>query len=681
MRKRHLIVLSLAALSVACEPIGGGRPTTIVEPPSAGFAGFDLQVRPQNDFYRWVNGPWLRGMVLPSELGSYGPFVRAAETIEERLLDIIIEISRRQAPPAGSDEAKIKSLFHLYLDRVPVQLKGGGYLIADHAALWRLERAGDLPALIGRRLAHGLSGPIKAGVRPDGGGSQMNVLYISQSGLGLPDRDYYLAAPNARVAGILEAYEKYAAQVFQLLGLDQAEERARGVVEIERALAAAQADSVDSRDRVMTFNPFDLKGLAALTPDFDWPPLFAELGIEAAAGAVIQQPSFVAELARLGQLYPLARWSDYFLFHLADDLHNILPDAFSAARFETFGRQLRGMESRRRPEDLIIAFMNRTMGPALGRLYVERHFSPADKAAVEEIAADVRGGFRKRIESNAWMSAGTRAAALQKLDQMKFRVGYAALPIGGQDFEIVPGSLAGTVLGAGRARMAGEIKRLGRPSLEAQEALLPQSVGAYYQAFVNVVNIPAGIVQPPFFEAGREAGLNYGALGGIIGHEIIHGFDDQGRKSDQSGRLRDWWSPKDAAEFARFSERLVAQFSGPEPQPALKAYGRRTLSENIGDLGGLVAALEGLRLYRAGRGLAQIDSQEAERRFFIGWGRIWRRLYTEEELRRRLLSDTHALAEYRVNIVLRNLDAFHRAFGVGPGDPMWRPPEERVTIW
>ena len=682
MRKRDLIVLGLAALSVACEGIRGGGPTTIVEPPAVELNGFDPQARPQDDFYRWVNGPWMRGMVLPFELGSYGAFVQAAETAEERILDIIVEIAWAKAHPAGSDEEKIEALYHLYLERIQVQLRGTKFLITDYPQLWRIEDPDQLEALIGRRLAYDLSAPIAISVHPDAGGSGKNVLYLSQSGLGLPDRDYYLAtAPNAQRLEILEAYEKYAAEVFHLLELEPAQERARGVIEIERALAAAQWNSVDSRDRVKTFNPFDLKGLDELTPDFDWPPLFTELGIEVAAGVVIQQPSFVAELARLGPLYSAGQWSDYFLFHLVNDLYDLLPDAVLAARFEAFGRRLRGQQSRRRPEDLIVAFMNRMMGPTLGRHYAAKHFSATDRRAVEDMALHIRAGFRKRIENNSWMSEKTRQAALHKLDRMRFRVGSAPHPVADRGFDIIPALLVDTVLGAGQARTARDLKRLGRPSLEAQEALLPQSVGAYYQAFVNVVNIPAGILQAPFFEAGREAGLNYGALGGIIGHEIIHGFDDQGRKSDESGRLRDWWSAADAAEFARMSERLVAQYLGPKPQPGLKVYGRRTLSENIGDLGGLIAALEGLRLYRAERRLPQIDSQGAERRFFTGWGRIWRRVYTEEELRRRLLSDTHALAEYRVNIVLQNLEAFHRAFGVRPGDLMWRPPEERVTIW
>ena len=682
MRARDLIVLGLAALSVACEGISGGGPTIIVEPPAAALAGFDLQARPQDDFYRWVNRPWMRGMVLPYELGSYGAFVQAAEAAEERVLDIILEIARAEAPPAGSDEERIKALYHLYLERLQVQLRGTKFLIADHPEFWRLEDPSQLEALIGRRLASDLSAPLAIDVHPDAGGTGKNVLYLSQSGLGLPDRDYYLTTgPGARVADILEAYEKYAADVFRLLERERPQERARGVVEIERALAAAHWDSVDSRDRVKTFNPFDLKGLGELTPEFDWPQLFAELGIEAAPGAVIQQPSFVAELARLGPLYSAGQWSDYFLFHLVNDLYDLLPEAVLAARFEVFGRRLRGQQSRRRPEDLIVAFMNRMMGPTLGRLYVAKHFSSAERRAVEDMALHIRAGFRKRIENNSWMSAKTRQAALRKLDRMRFRVGSAPHPVASRGFDIIPALLVDTVLGAGRARTARELGRLGRPSLEAQEALLGQTVGAYYQAFVNVVNIPAGILQAPFFQAGREAGLNYGALGGIIGHEIIHGFDDQGRKSDESGRLRDWWSPKDAAEFARMSERLVRQYSDPMPPGGLEDYGRRTLSENIGDLGGLVAALEGLRLYRAERGLPQSDAREAERRFFIGWGRIWRRVYTAEDLRRRLLSDIHALAEYRVNIVLQNLAAFHRAFGVGPGDLMWRPPEERVTIW
>lgn len=681
MRKRDLIVLGLAALSVACEGFSGGGPTMIVEPPRLELAGFDPQTRPQDDFYRWVNGAWLRGVLLPTELGGYSAFVQAAETVEVRTFDIILEIAQGEGHAAGSDQEKIQALYRLYMDRVLIQLRGAKFL-TDYADLWLIEDTSYLEVMIARRRAYGLSAPLEFRVLPDAGGSGRNVLHLLQSGLGLPDRDYYLAAaPGAPPGGILEAYEKYVAEVFDLLELEAAAKRARGVIEIERALAAAQWPGVESRDWAKTFNPFDLEGLEKLAPSFEWAWLFKRLGVPEIGRAVVQQPSFVAQLALLKQAFTARQWSDYFLFHLANDLHDLLPDAVSAARFAVFGRQLRGQKMRQRSEDRVVAFLNRVMGPALGRLYLEKHFSEAQRRAVEDIALHIRAGFRKRLEANRWMSDETRKAAIGKLDRMSFRIGSAAHPVADKGFDIVPSSIVDTVLGAGRARTIRELGRLGRSSRGAQEALLPQTVGAYYQASLNVVNIPAGILQAPFFEAGREVDLNYGAIGGIIGHEIIHGFDDQGRKLDQDGRLRDWWNTNDAAEFTRFSERLVAQYSGLEPQPGLKVDGRRTLSENIGDLGGLIAALEGLRLYRAENGLSEIQVRQAERRFFIGWGQTWRRIYTDAELRRRLLSDPHALAEYRVNLVLQNLGAFHRAFDVRPGDLMWRPPEERLTIW
>ena len=682
MRIGNLIILSLAAALAACENSGRSDLSLVVSIPAVEIRTFDPLLRPQDDFYRWVNRPWMRSILQPLDLGSYGAFLQVAETVEERLLSIVTEIAQAEKHPAGSDEEQIKALFLLYTDRVQVQFMGTKFLLADYQEFWRVENPKQMLALVGRRLAYGLSAPIEIGIRPDAGGSGKNVLYLSQSGLGLPDRDYYLAsAPSARGVEILEAYEKYVGDVFLLLELDQAAKRARSVIEIERELAAGHWDSVDGRDRIKTFNPHDLEALKLLSPQFDWPLFFAELRIDAAAGAVIQQPSFVALLARMTGDFSAAEWSDYFLFHLVNDLAQLLPDAVSAARFEAFGRALRGQVSRQPPADRIVGFLNRTMGPALGRLYVEKHFSEADKRTVKDIAHNIKAGFRKRLEGNSWMSAKTRQAALRKLERMRFRVGYGDRPPEDEGFDIAPGSLIRTVLEADRARMTHLLKRLGLASREAPVSLLPQTVGANYEAFTNIVNIPAGILQAPFFEAGREPGLNYGAIGGIIGHEIIHGFDDQGRKSDESGGLRDWWSAKDVTEFSRLSEQLVRQYSGLVPGPGLSVDGRRTLSENIGDLGGLVAALEGLRQYRAGRVRPESDSREAERRFFIGWGRIWRRVYTAEELRRRLLSDPHALAEYRVNAVLQNLSAFHLAFDVRPGDPMWRPPEERITIW
>ncbi|MEE8371421.1 MAG: M13 family metallopeptidase [Sphingomonadales bacterium] len=650
---------------------------------------FDTSVRPSEDFYRWVNGRWLALVEVPADAGSYGPFTEAADRTGVRLRTMVREIAAGEGHQPNSDRARIKALYHLFQDRERIEARGAGFLVTDMPELWQVGGAGgsNMAALLARLMRLDMSLPIKAEVRPDLGGSGRYLLILSQAGLGLPDRRYYTEkSPEGAglepltEAPLVEDYEAYVAEIFTLLGLGGGAERAAGVLAIERALAAAQWSRVESRDLRATYNPVTRMELANLAPGFDWQVFLQALGVVENQTIVLKQPDFFTAFARLAAKFSDSEWSDYFLFHLTSSLADALPAAFYEARFKIYFTRLRGITKKRSLEQRAVSFIDRMMGEALGRLYVERHFSEADKKAVAEIAANVRAGFRRRLRANSWMSAATRRQALDKLEKMEIRVGYPEVWADYSGFTVKAGSLLETMLAGRRYKTGLEFGRLGEPATGARWNVRPHSVNAFYRASLNQIILPAGILQPPFYNPDGDLALNFGAIGGIIGHEMVHAFDDQGRKTDGDGTLRDWWSAEDAAKFEKRAGALVRQYERFEALPGVATDGKLTLGENMGDLGGILAAFEGYRMARSGRD-ARLLGMTGDQRFFAGWAQIWRRLYTQEDLARRLKSDTHAAAEFRVNGVLRNVQAFYRAYNVRRGDPMWRSPARRVKIW
>jgi predicted metalloendopeptidase len=505
------------------------------------------------------------------------------------------------------------------------------------------------------------------------------VAAIGQSGLGLPDRDYYLN-PDPKFAEARAAYQTYVETLLRLAGQPNPGAAARNIVALETSLARAHWEQARNRDPQAAYNRFTLAELNRQTPAFSWTSFVRAAGVERSPWFIVRQPSYLAAFNTAVAGTPLGTWKQYMAFKLLDEYAPDLSSPFVNANFAFDGRTLGGLEQKQPRWKRGVNEVESSMGMLSGKLYIERTFNAAAKARMQQMVQNLLAAFRQGIDSLAWMSPATRARAQQKLASFTVKIAY---PDRWQDFSaltIRPGDLVGNVIRANQYAYQYEADKLGRPVDRTEWGMTPQTVNAYYNPVMNEIVFPAAILQPPFFDPNADDATNYGAIGGVIGHEISHGFDDEGRQYDPQGNLSDWWTPGDEAAFKTRADALVAEYGSFSPLQGMNVNGRLTLGENIGDLSGLTVAH---RAYRMAHPNPEptIGGFTAEQRFFLGWAQVWRRAYREANIRQRLLTDPHALSEYRVNGVLRNMPEFYAAFDVKPGDRMYVAPEQRVKIW
>lgn len=663
---------------------------------------FDGTTRPQDDFYRFVNGRWLAAVEIPEEQSLHGSFAELVTRVDVDLYEIVLELLGRGDAELSADERRLRDLYLSLLDTARLDELA---LAPADPYLARIRRAGDPAAmtmLFADLAALGVTSPLALKVLPDPSDAAVNRLHLRQDGLGLPDRAYYFDQSEEGVA-LRAAYLDFIADMLEMGrivragmdadgdGVEDGLARAGAVLALETQLARYHWSRAETRDRDRTSNAMSAAELARAAPNLDWRAYFARLGEATGAGplaaperTIVAQPDYLAALSEALETAPAAVWRDYLAFHFLSGAADLLPERFGARAFAFYRGRIQGVATRRPRHRWAVAFVNRGMGDALGRLYVERHFSERSRTRVRHMAGNIIKAFGRRIRHAGWMSPETRARALEKLSGLDLKVGY---PDAWQDYgslDIRADDLFGNFERLAQRDLARQLSRIDRPVDRALWSVTPQTVNAYYNAATNDIVVPAGILQPPFYNARADEAVSYGAIGAIIGHEVSHAFDDQGRKSDGEGNLTDWWSAADAAEFEKRSARLAHQYEAYRPLDGVELDGRQTLGENIGDLGGVVAAYDALVRSRAGR-RGRSDSRylgfTRRQRFFLGWAQIWRRLYREEELRRRLITDSHAPAEFRVNGILQNVEGFYDAFGVVEGDGLYLPPEERVSIW
>jgi predicted metalloendopeptidase len=527
---------------------------------------------------------------------------------------------------------------------------------------------------------NGLPGPVGAYVAADVGAPSQTALYLSQGGTALPDRDYYLLE-DAKYAEIREQYRGYLEKIFTLAGRPRAAADAAAVLALETELARIQWTNVASRDAVKTYNKTAVAALATEMPGFDWIAWARPQGIDRVSDWVIRQPSFFRDFAALVPRTPLETWKAWTAAQLITQHAPYLSQSFSDARFAFFGTVLTGQEAQRDRWKRGVQLVNGTLGEAVGQLYVARHFPSEAKVRMEQLIANLIEAYRQSISQLDWMTPATRTEALAKLDKFTWKIGYPERWRDYSGLEIVPGDLLGSVERGNRFEAEYQIAKLGKPVDRNDWLMTPQTVNAYYDPTLNEIVFPAAILQAPFFDLAADDAENYGAIGAVIGHEIGHGFDDQGRRYDGDGRLRDWWTPADEAEFTKRTSLLVAQYASYTPLPGLPVNGELTLGENIGDLGGLSIAHRAWRISLGDDESPVIAGLTGEQRFFMGWAQAWRAKAREEYLRRQVLADPHAWAEFRANGPLGNIDAFYTAFDVKPGDRLYKEPSERVKIW
>ncbi len=658
---------------------------------------FDAKIRPQDNFYEAINGSWLKNTEVPSDKADYGSFAELADQAEADQRAIIEEAAQAYMDndagmaainsSAGTKTAvnsaefdKIGKFYASFMDVKRVEHLGLKPLQEKLKAIEALSSVADLARYIGANQRQGIARPVAYYVNQDARHSTDYIGYLAQNGLGLPDRDYYLE-DGERFTGVRAKYVDYIRTLLALTGDKQAQTAATNVMALETRLAEASWTNIENRDREKKYNKFTIANVKKFMPDFDWQRFLDAASVADSERIIISQPSYMRALVRaLGDL-PLSDWQAYFKFHLLDTFAPYLNAEFVAVHFDFHGRTLSGTEENRPRWKRGVQAVNSAMGEAIGKIYVARHFSPEAKARMDELVANLNKAFAISIDQLGWMSAATKTAAHEKLAQFTPKIGY---PKKWKNYSTLPvdeNDLVGNVQRANALEYRRMVSKLGKPVDRDEWFMTPQTVNAYYNPSMNEVVFPAAILQPPFFNVDADDAVNYGAIVAVIGHEFSHGFDDQGSKSDGVGDLRDWWTESDKQEFKKRAQGLIFQYDAYAPFADANVKGELTLGENIADLAGLTMAHRAYRLSLDGVAAPKIDGFTGDQRFFMGWAQVWRRKYREQELRKRLLTDTHAPSEYRVNGVLPNMSQFYGAFNVKESDRMYLAPDKRVSIW
>lgn len=639
---------------------------------------FDHSVRPQDDFFRYVNGGWLKTTEIPADASSWGAFQELRENSRTALHEIFEEASRANAPK-GSPRQKVGDLYASYMDSARVEELGLQPIQPLLAQVKSLHSKSDLPTTFAYFARRGVRWPALAGVFPDQKNSSVNIVTVNQWGLGMPDRDYYLKT-DAKMTATREAYVAYITKMLELAEQPDPAGAAKRILALETAIAKPQWDRARNRNRDSTYNRMSVAELAALTPSFDWKRFLEAAGLGKAKEVIVRQPDYVKAIDPILADTPVETWREYITFHLLDSFADQLPARFEEASFAFNGHTLSGQEEMAARWKRAVDATNSTLGEAAGQLYAEKYFKAEAKARMDALVKNLIEAYRVGIDSLEWMSPATKARAKEKLAHFKVKIGAPDKPRE-YKFDVKRDDLFGNELRSRLFMYDYMVSQLGKPVDKGRWGMTAPTVNASYNPSFNDITFPAGILQPPFFNVNADDAVNYGAIGAVIGHEIGHGFDDQGRKSDGEGNLRDWWTEADAKAYEERAAKLGAQYDAINPIDDLHINGKLTMGENIGDLSGLAQAYRAYKMSLHGKEAPVIDGLTGDQRFFIGFAQIWRGKMRDDALRRQLLTNPHSPGPYRAFVPLINNDAFEEAFDVKPGDGMWLAPEERVKIW
>jgi endothelin-converting enzyme/putative endopeptidase len=634
----------------------------------------DPAIKPGDDFWRYANNTWFRNNPIPADRTGWGVSTVLSEEVDLQLR-AILETAAQSSNPA---DRQVADLYAAYMDEEGIEARG---LRPLQPHLARIAAIRDRAELLRLFATPGFTSPVGVGIIPSPADPTRYVAIAGQGGLGMPGRDYYLRE-GEQYDRFRAAYRDYVVQLHRLAGIADPEARADAIIALERRIAEAHWTPERSRDARNLQKVLSREQLAALAPQFDWPTLLAHRGLGGQQSVIVPQDTAVQALGQLLDSVPLETWKAYSTFHLLNNAAPFLPRAFDEANFNFFSRTLRGVPQQRERWKRGLGIVNGALGESVGRIYMERHFPAESRRQMGELIANLRGAFAERLQRLDWMDDATRAQALAKLDAFDPRIGGPERYIDYSALRIDRGDIAGNMLRAAEFGWQLQLSRLPHPVDRSLWNMTPQTINASYNALQNQITFPAAILQPPFFDPNADPAVNYGAIGAVIGHEIGHGFDDNGRRFDASGRLRDWWTPASAERFAERTARLGAQFAQYEGIPGTRVNAELTMGENIGDLGGLEMAYAAYRRHVAAHGEPRrIDGLTGDQRFFLAFAQAWRSNIREGALRERLLTDPHSPPEFRVNGIVRNVDAWYAAFNVQPGDRLYLPPDQRVRIW
>jgi endothelin-converting enzyme/putative endopeptidase len=672
--KRVLTVALFVLVAVSC---GQQAPplTSGIE-----MANMDSSVRPQDDFFRYVNGTWLDTTEIPADRTNTGVFMDLRDKAREDVKAIIEDVASQTDLEPGSDEQKVADLYNSFMDTEKLNQLGMSPLEEELARIDAIADKDELSAYFARSGIIGAGGPFILYIWVDAKDSTRYVSYMWQSGLGLPDRDYYFKEDDHSVE-LRDAYVLHIEKMFELAGFDDPAESAARMMALETKLAEHHWTNVENRDDEKTYNKFATDEIGSLGDGVNWPLFLAEAGLEGENDIVISQPSYIEGFNQILTSTSLEDWKTYLRWNLLRKNAKYMHSALDDQNFDFYGRTLQGQQEQRPRWKRAVDVVNDSLGEVVGKVYVSRHFPPEAKARMVELVSNLGAAYSEAIDELEWMGPETKTAALLKLEKFTPKIGY---PDQWQDYsklDIVKGDLVGNVMRANRFGFELTRDWLGGPIQEWVWVMNPQEVNAGYVPTQNEVIFPAGILQPPFFNMAADDAVNYGAIGTVIGHEMGHGFDDQGSKYDGDGNLHNWWTDEDREKFTERTQTLVDQFARFQVFDDLNVNGELTLGENIGDLAGLTIAYRAYQISLNGKEAPVLDGMTGYQRFFMGIGQAWKFKATDESMRNRVLTDVHSPPEFRVNGPLPNMPEFHAAFDVQEGDDLYLPPEERVKIW
>ena len=679
--KKTLLLAALAALMAACsadnsEPQADSAPALVS---GIDIANMDPSVRPGDDFFAFVNGTWIKETEIPADRASYGGFSLLAEEAQENVRAIIEEAASGDFP-VGSDEQKVGDLFSSFLDTTRRNELGLGPILPEFERIDAIEDTTDLARYFASTVKRGLDAPFGLTQFADLKNPEYYGVYLVQSGLGLPDREFYFNEDDKSVE-IREKYVDHVAKMLEIAAVADAEAAADGIMALETRLAAEQMKKEATRDWSRNYNKVPVGELGTIMPGFNWDAYLAELGAGELDAIIVVMTDYMKALDGIIADTDIDAWKPYLKWSALNQTSARLTEEIDRANFEFYGTTLAGTAEQRPMWRRGVNVVNRTLGEVVGKVYVARHFPPEAKTRMEELVANLIHAYEQSISELDWMSEATRAQALDKLSKFTPKIGY---PDEWRDYsalEVRADDLYGNLERAALADYQRELDRMGGRVDRSEWGLTPQTVNAYYSPPLNEIVFPAAILQPPFFNLDADDAVNYGAIGAVIGHEIGHGFDDSGSRFDGDGVLRNWWTDADRAEFEKRTAKLVEQYSGYQPFDDLSVNGEYTLGENIGDLGGISIGLLAYKMSLDGKEPPVIDGFTGIQRVFLGYGQIWRNKYRDEALRLQISTNPHAPTMYRANGAVRNVPEFYEAFDVAEGDALYLPPDERVKIW
>ena len=651
--------------------------------PGAGVnrAYMDPTVRPQDSIFNHANGTWLKNTQIPADHAALGVFNELYDRSLDELRGLIEAAAQSNAAP-GSEERKIGDLYATFMDEPAVEAAGLGKLKGELAAIDAVQSKAQLGALFAHLERIGVDFPYGLGVGLDARDSTRYAVGLDQSGLELPDRDYYLKADDKRLADIKAKYQQHIAKMLGLADIADADAQAKAIVALETKIAQASWTKVELRDPVKTYNKVLVADLGKLTPGYDWKSYLNGAGVAGKVDYVIVgEPSYFKSLANLLKDTPLPLWKSYLKWQLLHSYAPYLSKAFVDENFAFFGTTLRGQPAQSPRWKRGIGLVEGSIGFGLGKLYVAKYFPPATKARMQALVDNLLTTYRQDIQTLDWMGPATRRQALEKLAKINKKIGYPEKWRDYSGLEVVRGDLVGDVMRSRGFQQDYHLNKLGKPVDHSEWDMTPQTINAYYDPAMNEIVFPAAILQPPFFDPKVDDAANYGSIGAVIGHEISHGFDDQGSQYDANGNLRDWWTKDDHQKFAAKTAALVAQYDAFEAIPGYHVNGKLTLGENIADNSGLAIAYKAWKLSLGGKPSPMIDGWSGDQRFFLSFAQTWRGKTRENALIEQLKSDPHSPDDARGTLPVRNQNPFYSAFGVKPGDGMYLPPDKRVQIW